>query len=260
MMNNESSALLRVALAINILAVLSFSALSAGVASAVDSDAARATRLERAADVAMQGIGKDGFIDRNLKSRVMKALRAAEDVCPQLARVRPYPPHTLDALDVALTSDAWARLRLTWKPAGLQGTNSISSKGTGVAGLDELNARFAIKEIETSVSPRLTLTFSSPLDMPAVARLYSALPDVAEAVPGGIAGAGSSITLRTGPAEWNLKYSYGWGDCEAGCIHRYFYEVAYDPVSGRVRMLKEWPSDGSIDAAKEVHASCRFRR
>ncbi len=61
------------------------------------------------------------------------------------------------------------------------------------------------------------------------------------------AGDGNNITAVVTPANITLTYSYGWGDCPAGCIHRRYWEfkVGYDcsVTFKRSYGSKLWPTN-----------------
>ncbi len=63
----------------------------------------------------------------------------------------------------------------------------------------------------------------SNYNIPAMGNLFLAIPGVFSAEPNGLVGEGNNITDSIYTDHVELIYSYGWGDCWAGCIfHRYW--------------------------------------
>lgn len=60
----------------------------------------------------------------------------------------------------------------------------------------------------------------------ALAALFAAVPGVSYAEPNGNAGDGSTISDSVYTDHVRVVYSYGWGDCPAGCTMRRYWEFS----------------------------------
>lgn len=101
---------------------------------------------------------------------------------------------------------------------------------TGEPAIDTLLARYALSL--GSVYPLhegdvlLTLESSDPLNISALAPLFSGIGGVRFAAPNGRVGDGHDIGGSIEESRVLLDYSVGFGDCPAGCIGRRFYHFA----------------------------------
>ena len=84
-------------------------------------------------------------------------------------------------------------------------------------------------------------SISLPIDTPAEAHeavLASGAPfDDFLFLDGGLIGASQYYEVKGEPgsaASWIVIYTYGWGDCQAGCISRHTFIYQVDPVTGGV--------------------------
>ena len=78
-----------------------------------------------------------------------------------------------------------------------------------------------------------------PIDTPAEAHqavLATGAPfDDFVFLDGGLIGASQYFEVKGDPgsgATWVVVYTYGWGDCQAGCISRHTFVYLVDPVTG----------------------------
>jgi len=78
-----------------------------------------------------------------------------------------------------------------------------------------------------------------PIDTPAEAHeavLATGAPfDDFVFLDGGLIGASQYFEVKSDPeggATWVVRYTYGWGDCQAGCISRHTFFYLVDPLTG----------------------------
>jgi hypothetical protein len=94
---------------------------------------------------------------------------------------------------------------------------------TGNAAVDALVNQYAITVREYylwSIGEVAVLRTGRPLNMQALAARFAALNGVVWAEPNGFMGDGNDIRARTQNGGWRLDYSFGFGDCPAGCTGR----------------------------------------
>src|SRR5947207_492604 len=65
-----------------------------------------------------------------------------------------------------------------------------------------------------------------PINIIALAQLFSGISGVRFAEPNGVVGDGNDITGSVEDSRVLLDYSVGYGDCPSGCIGRRFYHFA----------------------------------
>jgi hypothetical protein len=77
----------------------------------------------------------------------------------------------------------------------------------------------------------------------------------------GLIGASQYYEVKGEPgsaASWIVIYTYGWGDCPAGCISRHTFVYQVDPVTGEVRFDRQegeaLPAEAP-EALKQLEAS-----
>jgi len=106
---------------------------------------------------------------------------------------------------------------------------------------------------------------SLPIDTPAEAHeavLETGAPFGDFAFLGdGLIGASQYYEVKGEPgsaASWIVIYTYGWGDCPAGCISRHTFVYQVDPVTGEVRFDRQegeaLPAEAP-EALKQLEAS-----
>jgi hypothetical protein len=59
--------------------------------------------------------------------------------------------------------------------------------------------------------------------MYALSERFSHINGVQEAYPGGLVSGRNGISATLGDDFVELRYSFGYGDCPAGCIHRHYW-------------------------------------
>jgi hypothetical protein len=109
---------------------------------------------------------------------------------------------------------------------------------TGNAAVDEILAKYELQVKWNGFSPNgfAQLTPGRVINVLPVAEALARIPGVRYAEQNGIGGDGGDITAYRTTAGWKLDYSYGSGDCPAGCIQRHYwtFEVSND---GRVEFV-----------------------
>lgn len=98
---------------------------------------------------------------------------------------------------------------------------------TGEPTVDALMERYvlSIGSVYTMSTGNVLLTLGSaePLNVKALAPLFSGVSGVRFAEPNGFVGDGNDIRGSSEESRVLLDYSVGYGDCPAGCIGRRFY-------------------------------------
>jgi|GEM_PF-3266770 hypothetical protein len=121
---------------------------------------------------------------------------------------------------------------------------------TGDAALDTLLTEYGPTQVEAQPLLALgeeewyVLRFDQSLNMPKLAALFAAAhPDVTGANANLTLGDGDDIQI-TDATDGTRTYTFsrGWGDCQAGCIERHYWEFAV-PTSGEPSLSREWGSE-----------------
>lgn len=151
------------------------------------------------------------------------------------------PPMALG--DIIAAFDAPTTARITALLAG-QETVTVDG-GIGIAGVDALIAKFAVKSIRTIGFETFVLSFDPLRNPNIVAQEFDALVESAYAeVDAYNDGSGFDLVRMGGfPAAYVLKA--GWGDCSAGCIYerRFYFEVAGNDVANVGEAGDDMPAD-----------------
>jgi len=152
---------------------------------------------------------------QGLYSQIHADLAAIRLAYPDVNMVTHMPPWTPGELEVTLTPEAMDQYK----------------KGE-YHGLDELNAQYGLVEIDASGS-YLLLRFTQPYHPMVLAVQYGEADGVSRVGPIYTIGDGSHITVSLP----HYGFSFGWGDCPAGCIYRHYWD--YTVVDGSVTLVRE---------------------
>jgi len=111
---------------------------------------------------------------------------------------------------------------------------------TGEQTVDDLLARYSLSlgSVYTMHDGDILLTLGSqePLNIRALAPLFGEIRGVRFSEPNGAVGDGNDIAASIGSSRVLLNYSFGSGDCPAGCTERRFYRFAVS-AAGTVEFL-----------------------
>ncbi|MBN2541621.1 hypothetical protein JXI42_02040 [bacterium] len=104
---------------------------------------------------------------------------------------------------------------------------------TGYSPIDNLMEAYDIQLVSFSDWGTMrygVLSTIKPYNIIALCYEFASIPGVRYAEPNGLAGDGNRLTGSIETEYISLTYSYGWGDCMAGCISRHYWEfhVYYD--------------------------------
>ena len=172
----------------------------------------------------------------------------ARDSVVALYRIHTFPNPAMRSLIVAVDSTAG------WVEAWRQGRRL-----TGQRRIDALMEQYdlSLEEFHRwSWTDIAVLSTAEPLNLRALAPLFSSVPSVTYAEPNGYLGDGNDITAEAGGGEgaafWRLQYSVGYGDCPAGCTARRTWtfrvhadgDVQYLGASGSPPPPHQTPSSG----------------
>ena len=93
----------------------------------------------------------------------------------------------------------------------------------------------AVSPARVSASESISLPIDSPAEAhQAVLAAGAPFKDFVF-LDGGLIGASQYFEVKGDPgsgATWVVVYTYGWGDCQAGCISRHTFVYLVDPVTG----------------------------
>jgi len=137
-------------------------------------------------------------------------------------------------------------------------------KSTPTRGLHALLALALLCAAVLPTRVNAAASIDLPIDTPAEAHeaiLATGAPfDSFLFLNGGLIGASQYYEVKGEPgsaASWIVIYTYGWGDCQAGCINRHTFVYLVDPVTGDVRFDRQegeaLPADAP-EALKVVEA------
>ena len=169
------------------------------------------------------------WLDSTLAEEIDGALTAARQTYDTLTIYHAFPDYVPDMLIVGLDTFC-----TSWD------TGSVM---TGDSFLDSLNLLYHLVSVNRLYGPYATylLTYAQPLQIERLADIYQGDESVIWAEPNGSAGDGPNIWTLFKYNHWLLVFSYGWGDCPAGCIHRDYWYVSVD--SNGTALLEEMLPD-----------------
>lgn len=156
--------------------------------------------------------------------QVLKALIAvynaadslsAADVVVNEYMIHTFPLQTTNRLFVGIDSS------YTWTQEWIAG-NTL----TGNPDVDNLINTYNLTLIDVSIFGNwVVLGSDNSLNMIALGSSLATIDGVTYAQPDGFIGDGNDIEMSGyGSGKITLKYSRGWGDCQAGCIYRHYWE------------------------------------
>lgn len=151
----------------------------------------------------------------DLYNQIHADLAAIRLAYPDMNMVTHMPPWTPGELEVTLTPEAMDQYK----------------KGE-YHGLDALNAEYGPVDID-AYDTCLVLRFTQPYHPSVLAVHYGKADGVSRVGPVYTIGDGSHITVSLP----HYGFSFGWGDCPAGCIYRHYWD--YTVVDGSVTLVKE---------------------
>jgi hypothetical protein len=157
-----------------------------------------------------QGIPLDSMLARAIDSS-LSAARAVDDSLGSIHAIPDYVDKELLVSTSAPWSEAWRHGEL-W---------------TGQPYLDSLATQFGLIEVDTNrYGPLFVLKFRSSLQAARLALLYAKDVDLDYAEPNYYGGDGDDIEFFQKNREDYFVFSIGRGDCQAGCMTRFYWYVA----------------------------------
>ena len=93
----------------------------------------------------------------------------------------------------------------------------------------------AVSPARVSASEGISLPIDSPAEAHQAVLAAGAPFEDFVFLDGGLIGASQYFEVKGDPgsgATWVVVYTYGWGDCQAGCISRHTFVYLVDPVTG----------------------------
>ncbi|MFQ6094112.1 MAG: hypothetical protein ACE5OR_15825, partial [bacterium] len=159
---------------------------------------------------------QDGiWLDTALALEIDSILEAARNEYDTVKSIHVWPDYV--PTDLMLKSYA------SWTQAWCEG-NLL----TGNATIDSLTMVYKMTSVECFYGPWFNLVFAQPLKMPLLCRVYKAIPGVVYAEPNYFCCEGDDIEAFEKNQIWHLAFTHGWGDCQMGCIYRYYWYVTVD--------------------------------
>lgn len=160
------------------------------------------------------------FIPKVHTDTVLNALNAIynatsikeRDSVISIFRIYAYPVYSTNSFFVSANPD------LPWMQQLKTGTFP-----TGDATVDGLINTYHLKATSFLFEDVVVLRTDSNYNIRALAKLFEQIPGVSYTEPNGYAGDGSNIKDSIFSDHIQLIYSYGWGDCPAGCIYRRYW-------------------------------------
>jgi len=169
------------------------------------------------------------------------------DIVIECLNVHTFPIPNPTTIDLgADTSFQWVQ---TLASAGLPSGNEE---------IDELFSSYNLYvNSANQIGANLWFSISSYqyLNTTALASLFAEISGVNWAEPSGIFGGGADITSAQGDPYVDLTYSYGWGDCQAGCIFNRYWRFRVFQEDCSVELLSVW-GDELVEDACYVFPEC----
>jgi len=158
---------------------------------------------------------QDGiWLDSTMAAEIDSGLDAARSEIDTLQTICARPDYALNDL-IVVTDAPW---NIAWRQGDLlTGEQYIDSLGVEY---DLIKVRYHNWSHDTFI-----LGFLKPLHMWNLSVLYKNHPDVVYGSPNGNLGDGNNIQYFKKNGILHYAFSRGWGDCPAGCIHRYYWYV-----------------------------------
>ncbi|MFA5833813.1 MAG: T9SS type A sorting domain-containing protein [Bacteroidota bacterium] len=172
-----------------------------------------------------EGIMLDSLWAQKIDSSLIIA-RLKYDTLNSIHARRQYVISQLLISTSAEWSEAWRRLELL----------------TGDTYIDSLGKVYGLVKADTGyrASGFYILTFKTPLQMQRLSALYAKHRGVNFAEPNGYGGDANNIEYFRKNNIDHFAFSYGSGDCPAGCIYRYYWYVTVSGTgSARNALLEE---------------------
>lgn len=147
----------------------------------------------------------------------------ARDSIITMYRINHRPP--FDAYDIIAAVNPAKQFLENWR---------AGNSATGSPELDQLMNKYSVTKIDVmehfTSSVITVLSFKEPMNAYAMANRFLKTGEFVYVEPNGYAGDGSRITTRVTDTFVDMDYSFGFGDCPAGCIARHWwtFRVFYD--------------------------------
>lgn len=226
---------LPVQLRISVIAVL-----AAVLPCCAEQASAPVSREELDASILSQGTSKDGFINQQVQAQMLAALKAIRAKFPETAKIHALPSFALDTLNVRLTQAGQMIIERKVKMTSDSRRDELITGQTGIRELDKLNAKYGVKSVSAFFfTDTLLLTFKNPMDIPALTKIYAAIPEVQAVAGDRTLGDGDEIQLKRDDQIWQFSFKHGWGDCPSGCINKQYFFFSYRPDTQAVSKTGE---------------------
>lgn len=140
---------------------------------------------------------------------------------PEMLLVSHRPNWVLGELIVGLTQEAWEQFQA--------GTHN---------GLNQLSLIYGLVNVNLILPspPALLFQFGEQYNPEYLVPLYEAVDGVRYAEPNILLGDGARIQVSS--PEFEYTFSYGWGDCFAGCIFRHYW--VFTIIDGSASLVSEY--------------------
>jgi hypothetical protein len=164
---------------------------------------ANASQFSPDAIILVEQTAKDPFLSAYDAAVIDADLARIRKEFPQVAGIHPFPAYEDRQMLVGLTSGG-SPLAQQWFNQGLPSTQGP---------LRDILLTYGAQDVQFQPAFFFLLTFSDPLNIPAVAKLIAAASsDIQYAEPNGIGGEGDRIILTLGSDSRTYAFSHGLGD------------------------------------------------
>ncbi len=176
-----------------------------------------------------------------LVSSATNTLVAPADIAARVAGELEAIRSTFPAVSSIVVGSSWRpdEVLVTLDESGFAALQSGS-----YTAWDAVNTKYGFThaEIVTTSLRLVCLHLSGTFNIPLLLPEYRALPHVVSASVNGLIGGRGSICLTIGRKADTFVFNKGWGDCEAGCIHRLYlgFTTTFKGKSVKVTPLGRW--------------------
>ena len=171
-------------------------------------------------------------LDTALAAAIDSGLIAAWQSYDSLMLIGARASYVMSEL-VVKTTAAWSQ---PWRKGQLL---------TGEPYIDSLGTVYELAGVDTLPQNEFLLEFAHPLEMRRLDTLYRRQSGIQWAEPDYYMGDGDDIAFLRKRDTMSFVFSRGWGDCPAGCLHRFYWyvSVAYSHDSLVAQLEEERSSD-----------------
>jgi hypothetical protein len=158
------------------------------------------------------------FLDSTMAAEIDSGLTIVRSEIDTLQSIPAFLDYLFTKL-IVVTDASWNE---AWKQGELL---------TGETFIDQQGTTYGLTEVHYHLGPwgdEFDLIFAEPLQMILLSDIYRHHLEIIYADPVLFGGDGDNIEYFKKDGILHFAFSRGWGDCWAGCIHRYYWYVSVD--------------------------------